>query len=82
MEMATEIKREVKVGYEEIYNTAQAKLDRLEEEARAKIEEMIREDKVALEGIIEMATHDVEVEVPDEKIPAEDGEQITEIQTY
>ena len=82
MEMATEIKREVKAGYEEIYNTATAKLDRLEEEARAKIEEMIREDKVALEGIIEMATHDVEVEVPDEKIPAEDGEQITETQTY
>ena len=36
MEMATEIKREVKVGYEEIYNTAKAKLDRLEEEERAK----------------------------------------------
>lgn len=80
--MATIIERQVKVGYEEIYNTAKDKLDRLEEEARAKIEEMIREDKTALEGIIEMATHDVEVEVPDE-IPAEEiSEQITETQNY
>lgn len=79
--MATIIERQVKAGYEEIYNTAKAKLDRLEEEARAKIEEMIREDKTALEGIIEMATHDVEVEVPDE-IPAEENGEITETQEY
>ena len=80
--MATIIERQVKAGYEEIYNTAKAKLDRLEEEARAKIEEMIREDKTALEGIIEMATHDVEVEVPDE-IPAEEENcEITETQEY
>lgn len=82
MEMATIIERQVKVGYEDIYNTAKAKLDVLEEEARAKIEEMIREDKTALEGIIEMATHDVEVEVPDE-IPAEEENcEITETQQY
>lgn len=73
MEMAIEIKREVKAGYEEIYNTAKAKLDRLEEEMRA--------DKTALEGIIEIATHDVEVEVPDE-IPAEENCEITETQEY
>lgn len=80
--MATIIERQVKVGYEDIYNTAKAKLDVLEEEARAKIEEMIREDKTALEGIIEMATHDVEVEVPDE-IPAEENcETTTEQQNY
>ena len=80
--MATIIERQVKVGYEDIYNTAKAKLDVLEEEARAKIEEMIREDKTALEGIIEMATHDVEVEVPDE-IPAEEENcEITETQQY
>lgn len=81
MEMATIIERQVKVGYEDIYNTAKAKLDVLEEEARAKIEEMIREDKTALEGIIEMATHDVEVEVPDE-IPAEEICEQTEQQNY
>lgn len=82
MEMAIEIKREVKAGYEDIYNTAKAKLDRLEEETRAKIEEMMREDKIALEGIIEMATHNVEVEVPDE-IPAEEENcEITETQEY
>ena len=81
--MATIIERQVKVGYEDIYNTAKAKLDVLEEEARAKIEEMIREDKTALEGIIEMATRDVEVEVPDE-IPAEEEncETTTEQQSY
>lgn len=80
--MATIIERQVKVGYEDIYNTAKAKLDVLEEEARAKIEEMIREDKTALEGIIEMSTHDVEVEVPDE-IPAEEEiSEITETQNY
>ena len=76
------IERQVKVGYEEIYNTAKAKLDRLEEETRARIEAEMREDKTALEGIIEIATHDVEVEMPDE-IPAEEnGEQITETQEY
>lgn len=81
MEMAIEIKREVKAGYEEIYNTAKAKLDNLEEEAKARVEEMIREDKTALEGIIEMATHDVEVEVPDE-IPADENCEIAETQEY
>ena len=79
--MAIEIKREVKAGYEEIYNTAKAKLDRLEEETRAKIEKEMRADKTALEGIIEMATHDVEVEVPDE-IPAEENGEITEEENY
>lgn len=76
------IERQVKVGYEEIYNTAKAKLDRLEEETRARIEAEMREDKTALEGIIEIATHDVEVEVPDE-IPAEEEiSEITETQEY
>ena len=75
------IERQVKVGYEEIYNTAKAKLDRLEEETRARIEAEMREDKTALEGIIEIATHDVEVEVPDE-IPAEENGEITETQEY
>ena len=80
--MATKIERQVKVGYEEIYEKAKLKLDTLEEETRARIEEAMREDKLALEGIIEMATHDVEVEVPDE-IPAEEENcEITETQEY
>lgn len=80
--MATIIERQVKIGYEEIYNTAKAKLDGLEEAAKARVEEIIREDKTALEGIIKMATHEVEVEVPDE-IPAEEENcEITETQEY
>ena len=76
------IERQVKAGYEDIYNTAKAKLDRLEEETRARIEAEMREDKTALEGIIEMATHDVEVEVPDE-IPAEEiCEQTEQTENY
>lgn len=63
--MAIEKKIVVKEGYDVIHNEAVAKLEAVEETARAKVEELIRDDKERLQRIIDFSTEEIEVEVPD-----------------
>lgn len=64
--MATEIKKVVKEGYQEFYDKAMAQLEQVEEIAKAKVEEMIKDDKTRLQAIIDVCTEEVEVEVPEQ----------------
>lgn len=63
--MAIEKRIVVKEGYDVIHNEAVAKLEAVEETARAKVEELIRDDKERLQRIIDFSTEEIEVEVPD-----------------
>ena len=60
--MAIEKRIVVKEGYDVIHNEAVATV---EETARAKVEELIRDDKERLQRIIDFSTEEIEVEVPD-----------------
>jgi F0F1-type ATP synthase membrane subunit b/b' len=63
--MAIEKRIVVKEGYEGFHAEAISKLASVEETARAKVEELIRDDKERLQNIINVSTEEIEVEVPD-----------------
>ena len=75
-EIQFETKKVVKADYEQFYNEAIAKLENIEEIARAKVEEMIRDDKVRLENIIEMCMEEIQVPVEPETTEEQPGEEI------
>lgn len=62
-EIKYETKKVVKADYQAFYDEAVAKLNGLEETARAKVEEMIKDDKARLENIIEMCMEEIQVPV-------------------
>lgn len=79
--MHTEIQKVVKDGYQVYYNKAVEDLAKVEEIAKAKVEEMIKDDKERLQKIIDMCMEEKEVEVKDvvdEVVETETTEQ-TEI---
>lgn len=79
--MHTEIQKVVKEGYQVFYDKAMEELTKVEETAKAKVEEMIKDDKERLQKIIDMCMEEKEVEVEDvvdEVIETETTEQ-TEI---
>lgn len=51
--------RKAKIGFEDIFNNATAKLETLEAEAKAKVEAMIAEDKQTLLTIIEQSSVEI-----------------------
>lgn len=63
-EIKTEKVKVVKVGYEQFHAEATEKLANLEETVRAKVEELMKDDKERLVNIIEMCMEEVEVPVP------------------
>lgn len=65
VEVKYETKKVVKSDYQQFYDEAVAKLNNIEEIARAKVEEMIKDDKARLENIIEMCMEEVQVPVPE-----------------
>lgn len=79
----------VKENWKDIYEIATARLENLNAEIEAKVEEYrnklleeIGNDKIELQDIIGKCTQEIEVEVPDE-IPADEiGEQTEETQNY
>lgn len=79
--MHTEIQKVVKEGYQVFYDKAMEELTKVEETAKAKVEEMVKDDKERLQKIIDMCMEEKEVEVKDvveEVIETETTEQ-TEI---
>lgn len=64
-------------GYETFYNEALRLLETVEEDVRR----MVEERRAKLQSIVEQCSHEVAREVPDE-IPAEEGEQTDETQSY
>lgn len=79
--MHTEIQKVVKEGYQVFYDKAMEELTKVEETAKAKVEEMVKDDKERLQKIIDMCMEEKEVEVEDvvdEVIETETTEQ-TEI---
>lgn len=64
--MAIEIKKVVKEDYKQFYDDAVEKMAKVEEFAKAKVEELIKDDKERLQKIIDVCTEEIEVEVPDE----------------
>lgn len=71
-EVKYETKKVVRVGYEQFYNEAVAKLENVEETARQKVEEMIREDKETLEKIIDLCTEEIQVPVQEPETTEEE----------
>lgn len=63
--MHTEIQKVVKDGYQVFYDKAVEDLAKVEEIAKAKVEEMIKDDKDRLQKIIDMCMEEKEVEVED-----------------
>lgn len=79
--MHTEIQKVVKEDYQVYYDRAIADLEKVEETAKAKVEEMVKDDKERLQKIIDMCMEEKEVEVEDvvdEVVETETTEQ-TEI---
>lgn len=79
--MHTEIQKVVKEGYQVFYDKAMEELTKVEETAKAKVEEMVKDDKERLQKIIDMCMEEKEVEVEDvveEVVETETTEQ-TEI---
>lgn len=79
--MHTEIQKVVKESYQVYYDKAMEDLTKVEETAKAKVEEMVKDDKERLQKIIDMCMEEKEVEVEDvvdEVIETETTEQ-TEI---
>lgn len=79
--MHTEIQKVVKEGYQVFYDKAIEELTKVEETAKAKVEEMVKDDKERLQKIIDMCMEEKEVEVEDvveEVVETETTEQ-TEI---
>ena len=78
--MAIETRKVVKEGYKQFYDDAVEKMAKVEEFAKAKVEELIKDDKERLQKIIDVCTEEIEVEVPDEvqDEPAE-GETTEEV---
>ena len=81
--MATEIRKVVKVGYEQFHAEATDKLANLdavvEEKVAAYRETVIAEmndDRVRLQNIVDMCTEEKEVEVPDVEEPTEGAEEV------
>lgn len=64
--MHTEIQKVVKEGYQVFYDKAMEELTKVEETAKAKVEEMVKDDKERLQKIIDMCMEEKEVEVKDE----------------
>ena len=64
--MHTEIQKVVKEGYQVFYDKAMEELTKVEETAKAKVEEMVKDDKERLQKIIDMCMEEKEVEVEDE----------------
>ena len=58
-----------KEGYEDFYAEVVDKLQRVEQEAIEKVEQMIAEDKRILNNILAEITYTKEIEVPDEVEP-------------
>ena len=56
----------VKEGYEDFHAEVVGKLERVEQEALEKVEQMIAEDKRILNNILAEITYTKEIEVPDE----------------
>lgn len=76
--MHTEIQKVVKEGYQVFYDKAVEELEKVEETAKAKVEEMVKDDKERLQKIIDMCMEEKEVEVEDvvdEVIETETTEQ-------
>ena len=63
--MHTEIQKVVKDGYQVFYDKAVEDLAKVEEIAKAKVEEMIKDDKDRLQKIIDMCMEEKEVKVED-----------------
>ena len=63
--MHTEIQKVVKDGYQVFYDKAVEDLAKVEEIAKAKVEEMVKDDKERLQKIIDMCMEEKEVEVED-----------------
>ena len=63
--MHTEIQKVVKEGYQVFYDKAMEELTKVEETAKAKVEEMVKDDKERLQKIIDMCMEEKEVEVED-----------------
>lgn len=79
--MHTEIQKVVKEDYQVYYDKAMEDLTKVEETAKAKVEEMVKDDKERLQKIIDMCMEEKEVEVEDvveEVVETETTEQ-TEI---
>ena len=79
--MHTEIQKVIKEGYQVFYDKAMEELTKVEETAKAKVEEMVKDDKERLQKIIDMCMEEKEVEVEDvveEVVETETTEQ-TEI---
>lgn len=79
--MHTEIQKVVKEGYQVFYDKAMEELTKVEETAKAKVEEMVKDDKERLQKIIDMCMEEKEVKVEDvveEVVETETTEQ-TEI---
>lgn len=64
--MAIEIRKVVKEDYKQFYDDAVEKMAKVEEFAKAKVEELVKDDKERLQKIIDVCTEEIEVEVPDE----------------
>ena len=76
--MHTEIQKVIKEGYQVFYDKAVEELEKVEETAKAKVEEMVKDDKDRLQKIIDMCMEEKEVEVEDvvdEVIETETTEQ-------
>lgn len=71
-EVKYETKKVVRAGYEQFHSEAVAKLENVEEEARRKVEEMIREDKETLEKIIDLCTEEIQVPVEEPETTEEE----------
>ena len=71
------VEKVVKAGYEEIYDTAVAKLENLEEEIRREVEEKFAGHKEALTNIIAQCVEEVEV-AEDEPVEEEQAVEETE----
>ena len=72
--MHTEIQKVVKEGYQMFYDKAVEELEKVEETAKAKVEEMVKDDKERLQKIIDMCMEEKEVEVEDVVDEVETGE--------
>lgn len=63
--MHTEIQKVVKESYQVFYDKAMEELTKVEETAKAKVEEMVKDDKERLQKIIDMCMEEKEVKVED-----------------
>ena len=70
----------VKEGFKQYYDEALEQKAHVEEFAKAKVEELIKDDMETLDKIIDVCTEEIEVEVPDEvKEETAEGETTEEV---